>query len=94
VQDLLAEQQELAPDDERELALEYMREQYLRAAMMVQADVNAETWRAFELTVIAGQPCEEVAAGMGKSVGTVYAARSRVMRRLRDQVQRLEEGEL
>ena len=82
-----------ASDVEQELAVEYMREQYLRAAMSVQSDVNAETWRAFELTVIDGESCETAAKIIGKSVGTVYAARSRVMRRLRDHIQGLEQSE-
>ena len=79
-------------DVERELSLEYLREQYHRAAAVVQADVSAETWRAFELSVIVGKPCDEGAEIMCKPIGTVYAARSRVMRRLSDQVQRLETG--
>ncbi len=94
IHDLLTGQPDIAPDVDQELALEYMREQYLRAAVIVQTDVNTETWRAFELSLIDGRPCDEVAELIGKSIGTVYAARSRVMRRLRNQVQRLEEGEL
>jgi RNA polymerase sigma-70 factor, ECF subfamily len=93
VHELLVEQAIATPEVEQELAVEYMREQYLRAAISVQSDVNAETWRAFELTVIEGKSCEAAAEIIGKSVGTVYAARSRVMRRLRDQVQRLEQSE-
>ncbi len=93
LQELLATQPEVAAALEQELDLESMREQYLRAAITVQKDVNADTWRAFELTVIAGQACDDVATLMSKSVGTVYAARSRVMRRLRDQIQRWEESE-
>ena len=94
IQDLLTKQPEIAPDVDQELGLEYMREQYLRAAVIVQTDVDTETWRAFELSLIEGRSCDEVAELIGKSIGTVYAARSRVMRRLRDQVQRLEESEL
>jgi RNA polymerase sigma-70 factor (ECF subfamily) len=93
VQDLLSEQPEIAPEAEQELALEYMREQYLRAAAVVQTDVSSETWRVFELSVVEGRSCDEVATRMGKSIGTVYAARSRIMRRLRDQVRRMEESE-
>ena len=93
VQDLLGEQPEVSTDVEQELALEYLREQYHRAAAIVQTDVTVETWRAFELSVIDGIPCDQVAELIGKSTGTVYAARSRVMRRLRDQVQQLEENE-
>ena len=94
IQDLLSKHPEIAPDVDQELGLEYMREQYLRAAVIVQTDVDTETWRAFELSLIEGRSCDEVAELIGKSIGTVYAARSRVMRRLRDQVQRLEESEL
>ena len=93
VQELLAEQPAAVSDVEQELAFESMREQYLRAAMTVQSDVNVETWRAFELTVIDGNSCEAAAKIIGKSVGTVYAARSRVMRRLRDHIQRLEQSD-
>ena len=92
--ELLVKQPEVTSAIEQDLALESMREQYLRAAVTVQTDVNTETWRVFELTVIDGQSCDEVATSIGKSVGAVYAARSRVMRRLRDQIQRLEESEL
>lgn len=70
-----------------------MREHYLRAAVVVRTDVDAETWQAFELTLIDGRPCEDAAALLGKSVGTVYAARSRIMRRLRDEARSLEADE-
>ncbi|MFN3193677.1 MAG: RNA polymerase sigma factor [Aureliella sp.] len=92
VLDLLAEQPAFAADVEQEFAKESMREHYLRAALVVKSDVDSETWRAFELTVVQGQPCEEVAILLGKSMGAVYAARSRIMRRLREQVQRLKES--
>lgn len=91
--DLLAEQPATA-DIERELLKESMREKYLRAALVVKADVDSESWRAFELTVVNGQPSEEVAKLLGKSMGAIYAARSRIMRRLREQVQRLQESGL
>ncbi len=90
IQELMAEQPATATDVDQELAVEFMREQYRFAAMSVQSDVNAETWRAFELTVVDGESCEAAAKIIGKSVGSVYAARSRVMRRLRDHVQSLE----
>ena len=89
---LLAEQPEIEKDVEQELATEAMREQYLRAAAVAKTDVDPDTWRAFELTVVRGQSCDEAAALLGKSVGAVYAARSRVMRRLREQVQRMQEN--
>ena len=90
--ELLAKQPAIAADIEREFAMESMREKYLRAASVVKSDFDMNTWQAFELTVVKGQPCDEVAKQVGKSVGAVYAARSRIMRRLREQVQRLQES--
>ncbi len=91
--DLLDEHPDDSADFERELAVEYQREQYLQAAAIVRSDVNAETWQAFELTVVEGMSCEDAAAAVGKSVGTVYAARSRIVKRLREQIERIERNE-
>jgi RNA polymerase sigma-70 factor (ECF subfamily) len=73
-----------------ELDVEFFREQYLRAAAIVKVDVSPATWAAFEQTVIQGQSCEEAAESLGKSLGTIYAARSRILKRLQIEVQRLE----
>jgi len=91
--DLLASQPENEKLVEQELATETMREQYLHAAAVVKKDVDPDTWRAFELTVVGGQSCEEAATLLDKSVGSIYAARSRVMRRLREQVTCLQEND-
>lgn len=90
--DLLSEQsQSVTPELEEELTTEYMREQFIRAAATVRTDVTPETWDAFELTVVQNMSCEAAAEQIGKSVGTVYAARSRIMKRLRDQIERMEQ---
>jgi len=73
-----------------ELQDECFREQYLRAAAIVRVDVSPATWAAFERTVIQGQSCEEAAESLGKSIGTIYAARSRILKRLQFEIQRLE----
>jgi RNA polymerase sigma-70 factor (ECF subfamily) len=59
----------------------------------VRGDVEPETWRAFELTVIENRSIDEAAVELDKSVGTIYAARSRIMRRLRKTVQELEQAD-
>ena len=79
--------------ERQELEMEAMRELYLRAARIVRTDVSPETWRAFELTAFEGKSCEEAAKIVGKSLGTVYAARSRIIHRLKQQVAKLEEYE-
>jgi RNA polymerase sigma-70 factor (ECF subfamily) len=43
-------------------------------------------WTAFERYALQGQPATTVAADLGISVATVYAARSRVLRRIRDEL--------
>lgn len=70
---------------------EYQRELYSTAASKVQKDVSEVIWLAFEMTMLQGQSVDQAAATLGLAVGSVYAARSRVMRRLRDQVKRLED---
>lgn len=75
---------------ESELTREYSREVYLRAAAIVRADVSSVTWRAFELTVIEEVSCEEAAEQLGRTVGVVYAARSRILKRLKTEVKRVE----
>ena len=92
-QDHLLEEAEVSPQVEQEIENEYEREQFLRAAKVVRNDVHPETWQAFELTVIQGLTCEQAAESTGKSIGTVYAARSRIVKRLRAQIERMEGGD-
>ena len=73
-----------------ELELEYRRELYFRAAALVKSEMAADSWRVFQLAVIEDLPIETVAATLEKSVGAVYAARSRVMKRLRRYVEEME----
>ena len=80
-------------DSATKIEAEYRRELYLQAARLVQSDIHAKTWQAFELTVVEGLPVEEVALKLGKTPGNVYAARSRIMCRLREAVQALEQME-
>lgn len=77
---------------EFELDLEYKRQLYLRAAEKVRDKVTESNWMAFELTAIEGVSIEEVAQDLGKSVGAIYAARSRIMKQLSDFVSRLQES--
>lgn len=69
-------------DCEQLLDIEYRKQLFLRAAEIVRVDVRLETWKAFELTAIDGMTNEQAARELGKSLGTIYAARSRIMKRL------------
>lgn len=93
MQDLLLSQGSVDPQSEAQIELEYRRELYLRAARMVRRDVEPDSWRAFELTVIENRDIDAAALELRKPVGSIYAARSRIMRRLREAVRELEELE-
>ncbi len=93
VQELLMEQPDHDPGSDTQIELEYRRELYLRAARMVRGDVEPDTWRAFEMTVVENRSIDEAAVELDKPVGTIYAARSRIMRRLREAVRELEKSD-
>lgn len=72
------------------LELERRREMFRYAARQVENEVDADTWEIFRRTATLGQSCERAAEEMGKSIGAVYAARSRVMKRLRQRAMELD----
>jgi RNA polymerase sigma-70 factor (ECF subfamily) len=90
VQEMLREHPQPDTAADAAIELEYRRELYRRASVIVQRDVDAETWRAFEITVLGDRGIEEAATLLHKPPGSIYAARSRVMRRLRDAARELE----
>ncbi len=70
-----------------ELLRDERRRQVLHwAARDIRGEFAPDTWLAFWRTAVEGRSPEAVAAELGKTVGAVYTARSRVMRRLRDKV--------
>lgn len=65
---------------------EYRRRLVQQALRALQSEFPATTWKAFELYVMASRRGEEVADELGVCVGTVYAAKSRVLSRLRQEL--------
>jgi RNA polymerase sigma-70 factor (ECF subfamily) len=57
----------------------------LRALELVRGQVEERTWRAFWLTAMEGQSPVDIAAGLGVSPTAVRMAKSRVLRRLKEQ---------
>lgn len=82
-----------ASDLESQLEYEYQRQLYRRAAEIVRDSVNEDTWLAFLHTVVEGESTAAVAARLGKTIGNVHAARSRLMRRLQIVVRELMEAD-
>jgi RNA polymerase sigma-70 factor (ECF subfamily) len=52
----------------------------------MRTDFEAKTWQACWDVVVDGQPPANVAERLGVSVGTVYAAKCRVLARLREEL--------
>jgi RNA polymerase sigma-70 factor (ECF subfamily) len=77
----------------RLLKLEYRREKFQWAVRRIRDEFTETTWKAFWLTAVESKPAEEVGMILGRNRGSIYAARSRVMKRLLGQIQQLEEGD-
>ena len=60
-----------------------------QAMQRVKREFQAATWDAFTQTSIDGRPPAEVAKKVGLSVGAVYVAKSRVISRLRQEIERI-----
>ncbi len=84
---------EPSSDLESQIENEYERQIYRRAAQIVRESVNEDTWLAFFFTIVQGESTEAVATRLGKTIGNVHAARSRLMRRLQKTVRELMEAD-
>jgi RNA polymerase sigma factor (sigma-70 family) len=86
--DLSAESEPLAEDD-----AEWQRWAFYWAANQVEREVLPATWQAFWLAAVDGEPAAEVARRLQMRVGSVYAAKCRVLDRIRGQIQKLSKNE-
>ena len=73
------------------LRLEYRREVFRWAARQIRKEFQQATWDAFWLTAVEGRDPEVVAKELGKNRGAIYAARSRVIRRIQEKVAEYEQ---
>ncbi|MFK8110927.1 MAG: RNA polymerase sigma factor [Rubripirellula sp.] len=79
------------PSIDREIELEYRRQLFRRAAEIVRSRAEESTWLAFSMTIIDGQSIATTAQQLRVSESVVYAARSRIMRRLQNVIRELED---
>jgi RNA polymerase sigma-70 factor (ECF subfamily) len=77
----------LLPDHAEVISADEYR-QYLvgRALQLMKSDFEPATWQACWDVVCLGRSAAEVAAELGLSVGAVYVAKSRILRRLRQEL--------
>jgi RNA polymerase sigma-70 factor (ECF subfamily) len=79
-----------AAEDSELLEGEYRRLVFARAAERVRGGFRETTWQAFWRTGVDGQDVRAVARSLGLTPGAVHIARSRVMARLRQEIERIE----
>ena len=76
-----------APDPVEELSEKEYRQQLVKRAMeLMQTEFSPKTWKACWEHVVNDRPAAEVAAELGISAGSVYVAKSRVLSRLRQEL--------
>jgi RNA polymerase sigma-70 factor (ECF subfamily) len=68
---------------------EYRRHVVIRALQLMQAEFKPATWKACWEYVVNDRSPEEIAREIGVSVNTVYLSKSRVLRRLREELAEL-----
>ncbi len=76
----------------REIEAQYERELLNAAEQQVRARVKPHTWEAYQMTALNGQRPSEVAVQVHMTVAEVYVAKSRVIKMLRDEIQKLDAG--
>jgi RNA polymerase sigma-70 factor (ECF subfamily) len=90
MQRLIEEQPEADSQESAEFEAEY-RSRVLRwAASRVQGLFSKPAWQAFWQTGVEGRTPQAVARELGMSLGTVYQYKSRVVARIRREIERVE----
>lgn len=81
------------PDDDLEASWEqeYRQQLAARAMEMIRPEFQPNSWQAFWLTTVEGVGAKEAARQLGSTPGAVYVAKSRILARLREEVQRLQD---
>jgi RNA polymerase sigma factor (sigma-70 family) len=72
---------------------DYQRALAAQAMERIKGEFQPATWEAFVLTAIEGRTPAQVSGQVGLSVGAIYVAKSRVIARLRQVIERMQEDE-
>jgi RNA polymerase sigma-70 factor (ECF subfamily) len=80
---------DLTEDDPAAAAVE-LSDVHRRALELVRAEFKPETWKAFWAVVVEGREVKDVAADLGVSASGVRMSKSRVLRRLKEEMAGLE----
>ena len=79
------------PTDEQSAWQTEEKRSILREALSrIRSEFSADSWEAFERTLLQRESVDAVAADLKKSAGAIYAARARIMKRLQRESKILE----
>ncbi|MFT5523925.1 MAG: RNA polymerase sigma factor (sigma-70 family) [Pirellulaceae bacterium] len=71
---------------------QYRRQLFLWCADQIKDQFQSQTWSAFWLTAVEGRSPKDVADETGLSVGSVYVAKNRVIKRLKQKLSEIDES--
>jgi RNA polymerase sigma-70 factor (ECF subfamily) len=84
--------EEPAPTEEAVIwDLEYERRLFEWAVDQVRGEFRNQTWQAFWQSAVQGKQAKDIAAALGMSLGAVYIAKSRVLARVKKEIQQAQE---
>jgi len=92
IQQLLNQKSAPTGEDSALFDAEYRRQLFHHVAGQVRDEFRSTTWSAFWDTCVQGQEIKQVAQRLDISIGAVYIARSRVLARLRQRIEQIEEA--
>jgi RNA polymerase sigma factor (sigma-70 family) len=90
MQRLLEEQPDLPAEESALFEAEYRRRLLAWAAERARGGFSEAIWQAFWRTGVEGRPVKEVAEALGMSIGTVYQYKSRVVARIRREIEQFD----
>lgn len=79
--------------DSDDWEMEYQRRIAALAMERIKSDFQENTWRAFVMTAVEGTAAADAGRELGLSPGAVYVAKSRVLARLKEEVESIQEDE-
>jgi len=88
----LAQEPAISAQEQTAYVLEFRRELFHWAARGIRPEFQPTTWSLFWRTSVEGEPIADTARELGLSLGAAYAARCRVLARLRKKVEELEDS--
>jgi RNA polymerase sigma-70 factor (ECF subfamily) len=90
IQRLLEEQPDLPAEESALFETEYRKRLLAWAAGRVRGAFSETVWQAFWQTGVEARPVKEVALSLGMSIGTVYQYKSRVVARIRREIEQFD----